>query len=126
MKRVYQNTDNDSFAACIASLLEIEIESVPVYDNWKDYNKWLNKRQLSLVKIPAIYFDFNSKFHFIVTGRNPFEENLTHSVIYFQKKMIHDPNKDKIGLSKLLYNVFVIAAHEPSRFSFNYLEYANN
>ena len=46
------NTKGNCFEACIASMLEIDLNQVPFFskDNWyKECNEWLHRRGLGLI-----------------------------------------------------------------------------
>jgi len=107
MKLIYQTTfgelNGNCFAACIASLLELPIESVPNFcslgvDWLMATNKWLKSFDLwfldtRLPKPIDLSFFYG---YYIVSGKSP--RHIDHSVIYKDSEMIHDPHPEGGGV----------------------------
>ena len=128
MKKVLQ-TDltpegGNCFSACIASVLEIGINEVP--NVAKDFawfqimDEFVNKYGYGLYlmerkEIPVS--DIWCKHAYIIAnGQSPRHENRTHSVVYKNGKMVHDPHPDNIGLDgKPKSYIFFIALNPKAK-----------
>jgi len=110
MKFVFQskfgNGEGNCFAACIASLLEIDLDSVPDFyllfqANWFDkFNEWLHPLGFSAIIIShhAIHQEVGlpSDCYYLMGGMSP--RGIMHSVIGLDGKMVHDPHPSGEGL----------------------------
>lgn len=95
-------------AACVASLLELEIGEVPNFrlatDPWGGMQAWLGARGLFAVRCPAdperIYP--TPRVHCILTGPSP-RNPVAHAVIGewagVETRIVHDPHPDGTGLA---------------------------
>jgi hypothetical protein len=128
---VYQNNNSkeegDCMAACIASLLEIELDDVPnfaeIYNKEKgadwyiEYVNFLSKYDL----YPLTFnYDLYQWGHFhggyvILSVDSPNIENVQHAVIGQNGKVVHDPRKggkpvdmNRINQVEILVKKFVI------------------
>ena len=112
MKPVYQTifggdkgVRGNCFAACIASILELLLESVPNFcakANWReDVDIWLADRNLFYLdcKLPGDLRDELSRFwgYHIISGDGP--RGFRHSVVGYAGKMVFDPHPDNTGLT---------------------------
>lgn len=101
-------------SACLASMLEIPVEDVPVFvksDSWfKDMCKWLVKNGYefkgSLYGTDILNYDIGIGGYYIVSGLSPRQGKelaigTRHSVIFKDRKMIFDPHPSDAGLLTL-------------------------
>ena len=97
------------FNACIASLLNINIDDVPVLDSFQDgewsaqLNEWLYPRGLvyfdiRIAKSEAGLFFKDKDFYHVLTGPSPRLPGLDHCVIGRKGKIVHDPHPEGTGL----------------------------
>ena len=94
------------FPACIASILEMEVEYViqiqQHYDNPK-WNyvlaDWLNERGY-VWRLPNEGEDLTDKYVLAIGGSPRFPTE-THVVIYLNGKLAHDPHPDNTGITDL-------------------------
>lgn len=87
--------------ACIATLLHLDIEDVPNFEDISDdtwffeYKKWLYSKNM----IPITFNNQDSiSYYTIMSGPSPRNPKLWHSVIYYKGKIVHDPHPSKAGL----------------------------
>jgi len=119
MHKIYQTTFGDGsgncFAACIASLLELDIEEVPNFcegnknDWWEKTNKWLAKYNLWFCDVKILEYEDGNPLpwpgYYIVSGKGP--RGLQHSVIYKDGNLLHDPYPDGGGVKPEWVGVLV-------------------
>lgn len=96
--------------ACVASLLDLPIESVPYFigepDFWDAVLDFLFKNgyEYNQTFYPMEGYDFDWKSspgvdgYFICAGPSPRLPGLDHAVIYKNGVMVHDPHPDKTGI----------------------------
>ncbi len=110
------SVNGSCFRTCLASILEVEIDSIPAFEdmgqNWhQSFFDFLEEHNLE--------FDgtgrFNSEFHkdlfskyegidgyVIVGGKSPREWVVRgHAVLYKEGNMVHDPHPSGEGLTEL-------------------------
>ena len=109
------------YNACIASILEIPLESLPNPSNhwtidkpdwwpgyWRDIVKWLKDRNIALIEIcePDLFTDC----YLIISGPSPRTKYILHAVVGFGEEIVHDPHPSKKGLAegKRTYTYFVL------------------
>lgn len=100
MKPVLQTKfgkDGNCLCACIASLLEINIESIPnpKHDDWQEeMNRWLIDNHgvylLSAILNKDAYLPSAFKNGYVI-GCGKSHNNLMHAVICYDNRIIHDP-----------------------------------
>jgi hypothetical protein len=115
MKKIMQTKfgkDGNCLAACIASLLDIDINSIPELpytDEWADVlNEWLTKEHnLLLITINSSELPkYLSKSIIIACGYS--ERNLLHAVLFQNGKFFHDPHPDGTGIKEVKqYDILV-------------------
>jgi len=116
MKKVYQTKfgkEGNCFSACLASILEIDIEKAPTFRGPKGewyikYKRWLNQFGLDLVAI-SNWDDFpegRPKVYAMVGGTSP--RGLKHSVIYFDGDMVHDPHPEGGGVKDITDWIYLV------------------
>ena len=113
MKPVIQtkfNSEGNCFAACIASLLECDINEVPFLgkeESWEDYELRLNDflRQRYQIFMFAVYdieyckhfFQVDLKDTYYIVGGDA-ERGHYHAVVYKNGQLAHDPHPSGVGL----------------------------
>jgi hypothetical protein len=103
--------DGNCFAACIASVLEFPLESLPDLSTYADddgawwlaIQAWIEENtDYSYVEVAIQDFEESNKFfgnsYWIATGKSPRGKDLNHAVVYCQGELVHDPHPDKTGL----------------------------
>lgn len=104
--------NGDCWRAAIASVLELSINEVPHFGDMeyiegiKAELRFLMKYGFSLYRIympageyPKLTED-ECPYYFIV-GASPRDKNITHQVVGYKGKIIHDPHPDKTGLTSI-------------------------
>ena len=99
-----QKDAGDCFSACIASILELSLEDVPVFcgicgDWWGAYIDWLEKRGLTS-QCYEYNEDYPPRMLHTATGKSP-RGKWNHCVVWFNGKMVHDPHPSREGLDGL-------------------------
>lgn len=97
----FGNPEGNCFNACLASILEIPLESIPdiMRDAWNDswftdYCKWMEQFNLTLAMLT--FGSWLPPGYSILSGEA--ERGLEHSVVAFSGKMVHDPHPSHVGL----------------------------
>lgn len=117
MKKVYQTKfgkpEGNCFPACLASILEIDIDQVPNFHEgngvwYKKYREWFNKYDLSLVAIMNWegQEDACPQVYAIVGGLGP--RGLQHSTVYFGLDMVHDPHPEGGGVKDITEWIYLV------------------
>lgn len=104
IKQTVLGRGGNCFAACIASIMELELENVPNFctnENWREEtNKWLST-------FGFFYMDFHLAgdlrdelcqywgYH-IIAGDSP--RGLRHATVGYRGHIYHDPHPDNNGL----------------------------
>ncbi len=111
--------EGNCFSACIATVLEIDISEVPNVRNdfawFQIMDKFVSKYGYGLLHMLRIDYvredagEWRKKAYIIATGNSPRHEDLTHSVVYQNDEMVHDPHPDGGGLDEKpgYYIIFV-------------------
>jgi len=108
MKKVYQTkfgSEGNCFAACIASLVETDIEKLPFLsdyeDRWDDYLEATNELLRTKFEVIILYgmwegwedyLNKNFKDSFYIVSGDSNKQGLEHAVIYKNGKLNHNPN----------------------------------
>ncbi len=92
MKPVFQTRfgpDGDCYAACLASILEIAIDQVPVLgEQWThDLRRWLESMGMQ----PMFFYGGNPKYGYTIVGQH-MPDRTIHSSVWFDQALIHDPS----------------------------------
>lgn len=105
MKPIHQtkfDTEGNCFAACVASLLELSLESLPnfcVEKDWpQNFENWCLQKNLRYLEMKFCQDITPPNIYCIITGPSPRSKNLDHCVIGLGEKIIHDPHPDNTGL----------------------------
>jgi len=106
MKKVYQtdysNSTGDCFRACLASILELPINSVPNFwkqtqepiELWKLNNEWIYQNhncKIILIEINEDQKFFINNLLCIAIVKSPLDKQYDHAVVW-RNEIIHDPN----------------------------------
>ena len=102
-------------AASLASVLELPLSKIPEFENmgkkwFSKLTKWLETLGLypviwrEEVVLPGYYF---------VIGQSPRDKKITHQVVYFNGKMIHDPHPSRDGIINIK-ETMVLVPFDPS------------
>jgi hypothetical protein len=96
-------TGGDCFAACLASVLEIPLERVPVFHSgewWGRYQDWAEPLNLRLVWILVarrnahVLADHKG---YQIVGCDSFHGDWLHAVVYRDGRLCFDPNPTNVG-----------------------------
>ena len=125
---------HNCFAACLASILEVEIEDVPKrglsedktclgrLKDWDKLDEWLiEKHACTLVgfyaeRIASLELCHFPAMYHIICGAVDKEEELIHAVVGFQGKMVHDPHPKQRGLLRVIRYTFLIPVSSEANF----------
>lgn len=95
--------NGNCLAAALASILEIDIEDVPEFEDMS-YTEWYPrlKKWLELLGFHLLIWDEEIYLptFFIAHGPSP-RGDWEHSVIYKGTKMVHDPHPSREGLERI-------------------------
>jgi len=114
-------TIGNCFQACIASILELPLESVPHFcaaENWfGPFAAWLRQYGLEPVMIAAkneVGNIFYGNAYHIVSGIPPrtLPVGQLHSCVMYQGRLVHDPHPSKMGLKTIIDHI-VFAVMNP-------------
>ena len=101
--------------ACFASILEINIEDVPCFEDMDEnqcppaLSEWLESLGFYRIRFEEpIFFPG----YYIVNGISP--RGHLHSVVYKGPEMVHDPHPSRAGILKIL-GVWVLVPLDPAR-----------
>lgn len=120
MRPVYQtifgNKEGNCLAACIASILEVDIDRVPNFHgkDWaQQWCEWLRPHGLFMWRIDVAEGIVIPPGYSILSGQSPRAEALgetwLHATVAFDGETVHDPHPDGGGvLSKSDYLFFQI------------------
>ncbi len=108
MQTAFGKGNGNCLSACIASILEIPIDTVPNWakeKNWQQkVNEWLQKYNLCYLELAKSdhleFFAQDCGCHYIMNGKSPRGE-FWHSVVGRGGKMVHDPHPENRGLEKI-------------------------
>ena len=102
-------TNNNCLESCIATLLNISIESIPNFGEvgWLDQmNQWLETNYGLTTYVD--YFDIVLNNVFYICVGKTYRNNKYHSCIYYNGKLHWDPHESRSGLIKEVYNIWFI------------------
>jgi hypothetical protein len=110
LKQTKLGRNGNCFEACIASIVESNIDDVPNLMPYIENGKWIEKLNFWLglhfglayieMKVPIDLKDefFGSDFIYILIGDTVRNGTIKHAVIYRKTEMIFDPHPDNVGL----------------------------
>lgn len=104
----------DCFRACLASILDMNIRAVPHFaaypsDIWiEELIRWLKVNGYELngtsdYTDERVEAEHGIDGYIIVAGESPRNKDVRHAVVYYGKKMVHDPHPSKAGIVKAEY-----------------------
>ena len=120
VKQTRTGKGGNCFTACVASILELNIDEVPDLAPRKDIegleqdkilNDWLGQFGLRFFSFRLHDEDyrkivFKNAYH-TICGKCPRDPNLDHIVVGFNGEMIHDPHPEGTGVKGFLtYGIF--------------------
>jgi len=113
---ISNSKNGDCVRACVASLLECNIEFIPNFmgNSNEGYaqavKKWGDKLGIIVLDIATDNVDIFQGIHVMAFGKSPNFEDCQHAVIYCDGELSHDPSPSKKGLlgDPLGYTVFMI------------------
>ncbi len=101
----HQTRPDNCFPACIASILEMEVDDIIQIQEHYDESNWYEILQQWLNKMGYMYrmlteSDNILDRYIIVIGLSPrnTDSKSTHAVVYFNGDIIHDPHPDNTGI----------------------------
>lgn len=115
IKQTKFGKEGNCLEACIASLLEIDINSIPCYKekNWNVLlNEWLIKNHncyllpLDAKECLISFRKIMKNTIYIASGNSP--RNMFHAVLYKNNKMIFDPHPSNEGIEKIECIDFIV------------------
>ena len=93
MKCVYQTTNDNCYQACLASLLELPIEKIPIFNDYDEVRIYLESINYSVIFIPGDGHPlYDSKYPLGFSILNQETLKGTHSVICENGIIVHDPS----------------------------------
>lgn len=121
MKSQYQTRfgeEGNCFAACIASLLECDINEVPFWktktDSWDEYqsilNSYLQQNHCILMYCDDYHTEYDQYIEelkgsfYILSGDS--SRGFEHAVIYRDGELVHDPHPEGDGLLNVKHIYF--------------------
>ena len=127
MKQVNQTICNfdqgNCMQACVASIFELPLDKVPNFmfkgpdSYYKKLDDWCEKSGLICLDVNIKHLSVIKDCYVIVYGESPRDRNYNHAVIYYNGKMIHDPNPDKKGIVGKPECLSVFIIKDPSNYS---------
>ena len=119
MQTIFDNKLGDCGRACIASILELPITSVPNFSEseekwWKAYDEFAEKHGFIILEFQADEWNV-PKFYHIKIGKSPRGE-YNHAVVGFGDEVVHDPFPDGGGLDGNAKLIDVLVPIDPARF----------
>jgi hypothetical protein len=105
------------FAACVATILEKSLDSVPFFmdsgDEWYiQFVNWAYEQGLIAECVNSDYPGFEEDLakmgYSIVTGKSPRGGGMYHSVVFKGSDMVHDPHPDRTGILTRSYAISFI------------------
>jgi len=90
-----KDSDGDCFRACIATVLQLPIETLP---NWHDnmwflkWDNWLHERGLGIT-VHSFYYGVDG--YWIASVKSQNYKDTTHAVVMNDEKLFHDPSPVK-------------------------------
>ena len=111
-KKICNFKTGDCFRACVASILELQIEYVPNFmsdgPNCFDQNlrEWGDRNGFRAIDIQIEGTNDIKNIdlvlrdcYVIATGESPRNKKYFHSVVWFNGELLHDPHPDRTGIS---------------------------
>jgi len=106
---IFTAETGDCYRACVASILEVPIETLPNFmeDGSNHFNEKLEtwSEALGIIILDVIpneeTLELFRDVYWLASGPSPRFENTDHAVVYKGKQFIHDPVPDGNGLKEI-------------------------
>lgn len=101
--------------ACIASILERPLDQVPHFAAlhgpyfMKQMRQWFEDQGMGLCYVNGNPITYFAGAHCIATGQSP-RGDFLHSVVWFGRKMAHDPHPSRAGIAGEPHEFMIITA----------------
>ena len=106
------------FSACVASILEMNLDDVPYFmepEDWLGYfNKWLRPLGFYAIDIPLNGSDWRPEGYYILSGESPRNKDYDHSTVALGNKIVHDPHPSKDNIKDEKFATILIQL-DPSK-----------
>jgi hypothetical protein len=103
--------------AAVASLFEVELESVPNFITARDWfaalNEWLLPTGLAAIIMPIEDMWVPSDVMYLLIGNSP-RGDWTHIVIHKNGRLVHDPHPDGVGIAEGPRWIVMFVAKDPA------------
>jgi hypothetical protein len=91
------------FRACMATLLSIDIDQMPPFEEqsinvWIPAKTWLLKHELTLVNYHS---DFPPNGYSIAVGASPRNPDIQHAIVAINGREYFDPHPSRAGIAKI-------------------------
>lgn len=111
LQTIFGRDNGNCFNACLASVLEIELSSIPYFmhdDNWiEKYNQWLIENfGVYVLDVSTETPETTLKGYHLIVGYNEISD-CYHSQVGFNGKVVHDPLGEIHNLKNTSYTIFV-------------------
>ena len=97
---LFGSSVGNCFAACVASILNVSLASVPNFcaseDWWQRFVHWLDQRELTAIRVDGEPTWLPDGALAIVSG--PSDRGLMHATVWRGQTMVHDPHPSRAGL----------------------------
>jgi len=111
------------FAACVASVLEVELERLPGNDTttaggwWEVWRQWGAKYNVDFITVENNEQGRHPKGYALAGIRSTRhnEPHVLHSVVVLDGKIVHDPHPDKDGYDKPIVNWILLVPLDPAK-----------
>lgn len=121
---IFDTSFGNCFAACIASIFELELDQVPFPDGnsenfWRIYDKWFTERGFSVVNLKRGDFIPNGFCLGVVSS--PRHPGTDHAVVIHNGKVVHDPHPSRASEMDnldLVHSIDMIYPLDPSRLTY--------
>ena len=105
---ILDNSKGNCWAACLASIFEVPLESIPgpsgvAEEFWPDYHAWLNARNATVVSLGR--GEWIPDGFVIGSVMSPRFPDSQHAVVIHNGKVVHDPHPSKASLKDDLSDV---------------------
>lgn len=99
-------------SACIASILEIPIESIPTFatslrsTQLHQVREWLDTLGYRLIFLPS-GFNMNFPGYYIAGG--PSKRGVSHAIVMHGPNVIHDPHPSRAGILHITHKMSILS-----------------
>lgn len=96
-QRVLHPPMGDCMAACIASILELDLAVIPNFHGdgwWNNWNDWLSEHHGLRLYWLEPWVGGYPPSHYIAVGPSPRDPEIHHAVVMFTDEVVHDPHPD--------------------------------